>query len=290
MTEKAYKVVFLCMATVVLFCGIWQANVPYLATMTRVGDSGIELPVPMYHHVLPEGSKLLGAYAITPQELESDLQWIRDNGYNTVLPSEVEQFVNGEGELPQNPIMLSFDDGYESFYAYAYPLLEQYGMKAVVSVIGYYSDLFSESEEKHINYSHLTWNEMREMTESGLIEVGNHTYYMHQIDGRKGSARVRGEKDEEYREVLTQDLTKLQTRVEEELGVVPILFAYPFGAVGKGEPEMVAGMGFKMTLSCEEGVSHIIADDSNSLFMLKRYNREHGMTTEKYYQKATGIK
>ena len=99
-------------------------------------EEGVDVPVVMYHHVLEEDSSLLGDYVISRQELESDLQWLQKAGYTPVSPDQLIAYAAGEGELPQNPILLTFDDGYESFFANAYPLLQKYQMPAVVSVIG----------------------------------------------------------------------------------------------------------------------------------------------------------
>ena len=294
MKGKTLRLGMLCAAALVLCLGVYFANMEEAIPTGIAGqtsnavEGGVAVPVPMYHHVLNEGNKLLGNYAVTPAELEKDLQWIQENGYTTVLPSELLSYVQNGTELPEKPIMLSFDDGYENFYAYVYPLLQKYQAKAVVSVIGYYSDLYSNTEDKHLNYSHLTWDELKEMQESGLVEVGNHTYNLHKSDGkRKGCTKLKSESEEAYRTMLLEDVNTLQSRAEEMLGGRPILFAYPFGSVSKQTPSIIAEAGFQVTLSCEEGSNYVREGDPECLLMMKRTNRVHNADTSAFYEKLT---
>ena len=84
----------------------------------------------MYHHISKKTSAL-GAYVITPEQFESDLKFIKDKGYEAITTQNLVDYFDGKFELPEKPIMITFDDGYLSFYEYAYPLLKQYNMKAV---------------------------------------------------------------------------------------------------------------------------------------------------------------
>ena len=77
----------------------------------------IELLVVMYHHV-SERKNLLNKYVITPEELESDMAYLQKNGYESVLPSQLRR-----GEIPEKPVMITFDDGFLSTYKYALPIL-----------------------------------------------------------------------------------------------------------------------------------------------------------------------
>ena len=107
-----------------LFALAWPE--PESSFLPTGNQEGVDVPVAMYHHVLEEDSSLLGDYVISRQELESDLQWLQKAGYTPVSPDQLIAYAAGEGELPQNPILLTFDDGYESFFANAYPLLQKY--------------------------------------------------------------------------------------------------------------------------------------------------------------------
>lgn len=247
-------------------------------------ENTVELPILMYHHML-KSSKLLGNYTITPTEFENDLKYLKNNGYTTVQVRDLIAFCNGEAPLPEKPVMITFDDGYESVYAYAYPLLQQYGMKAVVSIIGYYTDLYSKTEDKHLNYSHLTWTELREMTESGTFEIQNHTYNMHGDNTRKGLRKKSGESEEEYRSAISADLIQVQNEVKTNLGILPTTFTYPFGYITKTSKEIVKDLGFQASFSCEEGIN-VLSGNPEELYLLMRYNRVHNQSTESFMNKV----
>ena len=248
-------------------------------------DNTIELPILMYHHML-KSSKLLGDYTITPTEFENDLKYLKEHGYTTVQVQDLISFCNGESTLPEKPVMITFDDGYESVYEYAYPLLKQYGMKAVVSIIGYYTDLYSKTEEKHINYSHLTWTQLREMVESGVFEIQNHTYNMHGNNTRRGLRKKDGETEEEYCSAISADLLQVQNEVKRNLGIAPTTFTYPFGYITKTSKQIIRDLGFQASFSCEEGIN-VLSGNPEELYLLMRYNRVHNISTEQFMNKVS---
>ena len=194
-------------------------------------------------------------------------------------------FCEEQAALPEKPVMITFDDGYESVYEYAYPLLKQYGMKAVVSIIGYYTDLYSKTEDKHINYSHLTWSQLREMTESGVFEIQNHTYNMHGSSTRKGLRKKDGETEEEYRSSVCADIIQVQNEMKKNLGITPTAFTYPFGYITKTSKEIIKDLGFQASFSCEEGIN-VLSGNPEELYLLMRYNRVHNISTEQFMNKV----
>ena len=247
-------------------------------------DNTIELPILMYHHML-KSSKLLGDYTITPTEFENDLKYLKEHGYTTIQVQDLISFCNGESTLPEKPVMITFDDGYESVYEYAYPLLKQYGMKAVVSIIGYDTDLYSKTEEKHINYSHLTWTQLREMVESSVFEIQNHTYNMHGNNTRRGLRKKDGETEEEYCSAISADLLQVQNEVKRNLGIAPTTFTYPFGYITKTSKQIIRDLGFQASFSCEAGIN-VLSGNPEELYLLMRYNRVHNISTEQFMNKV----
>ena len=101
----------------------------------------VPLPIIMYHEVKPDKS---GKDAIQPWELESDLRWLAENGYTTVVMADVIAYVRDGTPLPEKPIVLSFDDGYYNNYVYVLPLLRQYAARIVFSLLGRNTDDFTE--------------------------------------------------------------------------------------------------------------------------------------------------
>ena len=243
----------------------------------------VRVPVIMYHAVMDDTSRL-GKYVISPEELESDFKWLSENGYTAVLSEDLINYTENGAALPEKPILLTFDDGYYNNYLYAYPTAKRYGMKFVLSPIGKYADLYTETPDKSPYYAHCTWDMLREMQSSGVVEIANHTYDLHSSDGaRLGTKQLSGESLEDYTKLLTEDVTLFQQKAEENLQSKPVLFAYPFGAVSKGEPEIIKNLGFKVTLSCEERVS-TVTRAPESLYYLGRYLRPSGVNSESFFE------
>lgn len=126
--------------------------------------------------------------------------------------------------------MLTFDDGYYNNYYYALPLLEKYNCKAVISPIASVSEKFTETKDISVTYGHITFDDMKEMSDSGYVEIQNHSYDMHSLKSRKGVLPKAGESDEVYKSILTEDVVKAQTLLENATGKKPTCFVYPFGA------------------------------------------------------------
>ncbi len=248
-------------------------------------EDTVTLPIAMYHHILKEQSRL-NKYTISPDEFRQDMEYLKKNGYTPITMTELIAWSKGEGILPEKPAMITFDDGYESFHEYAYPILQEYGFKAVISVVGKYTDLYSETDDHHVRYSHCTWEQLKEMQDSGLVEVQNHTYNLHvNANGRHGSHKKPGESDEAYRKVLLEDVGKLQEKCYEYLGRYPNTFTYPFGQISKEALPTIKEMGFQAALICQEKFNHLTGDPEE-LFRLNRINRPHGSPLQSLWEKA----
>jgi len=254
----------------------------------EVETEPVRLPVLMYHHMLKE-PKRWGDYVISPQQFEKDLCTIKAQGYTAVSCQQIIDFYEQGTPLPEKPILITFDDGYESLYEYAYSLLQKYKMKAEVNIIGKYTDLYSGDVIKDVSYSHANWDQLHEMLDSGLLEIGNHTYELHsnKQGERKGVKQLNGESDEDYRKLLETDIGSLNQEMAKELSIVPTVFAYPFGAYSEGTDAILKELGFKIVLTCEEKVN--VLDRSGyqegDLIRLMRFNRASKYSSEEIFAK-----
>ena len=124
----------------------------------------------------------------------------------------------------------------------------------------------------------------REMQESGVMEIENHSYDMHDWSERRGILKKKGEDTAHYNEVLLNDLTKMQEKIQNGVGTTAQAFTYPFGAVSKDSRAIVEKMGFKVTLGCEEGVNYLTPD--NDLKELKRFNRAGNANREAFFKRV----
>ena len=248
-----------------------------------------ELYVIMYHSIVNKEYEK-GPYVITPRQFEEDLNWLKENGYETVVVADLIEFVQGKKDLPKKLIMLTFDDGNYNNMEYALPLLEQYGMKAVISVVGEYADWATQQEEEKgnpsdPNYGYLSWNHIHKLNENPHFEIQNHSYHLHVLDTRQGAGKRKGESESEYIRVLAGDLSDMQHALRENSQVEATAFVYPFGVISKESKDVIKVVGFQSSFSCYEGKNIITRFDPESLYLLKRYNRSGEISSEHFMKK-----
>mgnify|MGYP004672047195 CR=1 FL=1 len=246
---------------------------------------GVAVPVLMYHSVL-DGEGRVGDYAVTAETFRADMLWLKENGYTSVFVSELVDFVMRGVPLPPRPVVITLDDGYLNNLLYALPVLEELDMKAVISVIGRYSVEFSETPDRSPSYAHLTWDDITALAQSGLIEIGYHTYDLHELSPRHGCMKKSGESTEEYRTALSEDISRLQALLVEKCGVEPAIFAYPYGRVSKEALPVLKSLGFRAALTCESRVNYLTGEP-DELFQLGRFNRPSGISTETFMKRLS---
>lgn len=258
--------------------------ITYNESLPTISDeNGIPVPIIMYHSVLKSPKKQT-KYIVTPTQLENDLLWLKNNGYTTVFISDLIDYVYNNVDLPEKPVVITFDDGYYNNLTYLYPLLIKYGMKASISLVGSYSEEFSKTLDLNPAYAHLTWDNVKQMQASGLVEFLNHSYDMHSNDVRKGSSIIKGEDINKYKALFTSDVMKLQQILSDNCAITPNAYTYPFGHICNEAEEILKELGFLATLSCYEKVNHI-TKDPNCLYQLRRFNRSSNLSTEGFMKK-----
>lgn len=274
-------VIIIAAAALIVFGAIWiydASDSPGFAVPTN-GEPAVKLPILMYHSLTDKASNV-NTYTVPQSGFEADLKYLQDNGYTTVLMSEVIDYVDGKGDLPEKPIVLSFDDGFRNNLTIGLPLLEKYNMKAVISVVGSYSEKFAALDDKNPDYAYLDWNDIKALKDSGRIEIDNHSYNMHMLpgtkgntDSRRGAAQKSNEGKESYKKKLTEDVEKTQNMLKEFCGIEPQVFTYPYGELCKTSEITLKELGFRATLSCLEKMNYVSVGNTDSLYCMCRFLR-----------------
>ncbi|WP_295209758.1 polysaccharide deacetylase family protein [Ruminococcus sp.] len=242
---------------------------------------GVAVPIIMYHSILKDEART-GEYVITPIELEKDMLWLKNNGYTPVFVNDLIRYVKYDGELPEKPVVLTFDDGTYNYKEYLLPLLKKYDFKATVSIVGSYTDIACEEAQPNPAYSYLDWQDVTELRNSGLVEICNHSYDMHNLGERRGVMQLENETYEKYRKVFLRDTTKLQDLCDEHCGFQPNVYTYPFGINCESSRRLVKNMGFEASLGVEGKMNYIVKGDESCLFDLNRYNRSGMENTNQF--------
>uniref|UniRef100_UPI003F598232 poly-beta-1,6-N-acetyl-D-glucosamine N-deacetylase PgaB n=1 Tax=Stenotrophomonas cyclobalanopsidis TaxID=2771362 RepID=UPI003F598232 len=226
------------------------------------------------------------AYAVSTQNFAAHLDWLSAHGYHPISLSQLIKASRGEAQLPPRPVLLTFDDGLRSVYSRVYPLLRAYNYPALVAVITDYVDM---APGRTIDYGYrafghddfLTWDQLREMQSSGLIELASHTDNQHHgvqsnPQGNQTPAVItriydpktqRYETAQEYESRLRDDLALSVKRIQKELGVPPKAIVWPYAAYNKLSNDIAEQLGMPVSFDLE-GRSTPVTSDLHGLARL----------------------
>lgn len=171
-----------------------------MATPKVQGNKNVPI---LYYHAVNDTIEGMAELFVSPKEFEKQMEYLKQNNY-TVIGFEDLAHV----DAVQNPVIITFDDGYEDNYTYAYPVLKKYGFKATIFVVG---DIIG-------NPSILNRNQMTEMKD--LISFQGHTMTHQNLTKLKP-------------EEIEWELTESNKQIEAITGKTVHSFAYPEGHYNK---------------------------------------------------------
>ncbi len=237
----------------------------------------------MYHSILKDPART-GEYVVTPQSFENDLKYLSQKGYTAVSPEEIAAFADGKGTLSEKSVLITFDDGHLNNITYALPLLEKYGMRAVVNPTGAFTVQSEKENDPNPAYAYMTREDAVALTEGGVFSVGCHTYNMHSMNGRRGAAKNSGESEEEYVRIFAEDTDKWL----DIFGGGHLVYAYPYGAMSREGFGVLRERGFRIILTCRETGNIVTSDGSmkDELIIIDRYNRSGLVQTDEFMEKC----
>ena len=191
----------------------------------------VALPILEYHHLttgVPENDMTVSQTAFRDQ-----LAGLMALGYTPVDIWQLRDFTTKGAPLPEKPILVTLDDGYESNYDLALPVLEALGCKATIFTIGISMGKDTYKDTGRAMNPHFSLEQARQMEQTGLVTVANHGYNFHEVQGldpdpiRQGILPREGESDEDYAAFLTEDTQKMFDLLGPAAGFV----SYPYGHV-----------------------------------------------------------
>ncbi|VDL06679.1 hemin storage protein [Bordetella pertussis] len=194
-------------------------------------------------------------------------------GFNLISMQQIIDSRAGVRPLPPRPILLTFDDGYASTYTKVFPLLKKFNYPAVVAVVTSWTDapagtkirLSPKIEVPHDFF--MTWAQLREMAQSGLVELASHSHNLHRgvLANPQGNeqpaassrqylpASGRYENDAEYRARVRQDLKTSADLIREHTGVTIRSIVWPYGAHNRDTDQVAAEVGLNIGLTLQPG-------------------------------------
>jgi peptidoglycan/xylan/chitin deacetylase (PgdA/CDA1 family) len=204
----------------------------------------VDLPILVYHHVVPgraSGSELTRTLFVTPGGFEQQLKYLKENGYQTVSFADLADCLEYGVTLPERPVILSFDDGWENQFQYGFPLLQKYGFTGTFYVVTGYVD--------HQNF--MTTDQLKTMIAAGMT-IGSHTRSHPALPSLGGGQRLKDE------------IAGSKTWLEQQLGVPIDTFAYPYGLYTASVVAATKAAGYR-TARTVDGGTHNTTDNMETL-------------------------
>ncbi len=267
----------------------------WLPAGARAADE--KLTVLSYHEIAEASEALDRDYAVTPTMFVRQMDWLRNNGYHFVTVDDLLADEAGRKPLPDKAVLITFDDGYRTMYDHAWPILKAWKIPAVVAVVGVWED-----DRTTVNYDGkiiprdklMSWKELRELADSGLVEIGSHSFDLHR--GIKGNPQgneqpaattrqwldaSRGyEAESAYRKRIENDLAKSSSDIKAHIGRAPRVIAWPYGRYNDISREAAMRRGMTIGLTLDDGANvadtplwrlrRILVDSTMGLWELNR--------------------
>ena len=252
-----------------------------LLRVTSVYAAQNQYTVLAYHHVIEEkvDPKVDDKYlpqTIRVETMVAHFNWLKINGYTVISFQDVLDARAGKKTLPAKSVLLTFDDGYESFYRLVFPLLKLYRYPAVLAVMGKWIDTpenemvgYGSEQSLQRNYF-LTWAQIKQLHDSGLVEIASHSYNLHHAElsssekSQQPAAVTPIWKDgqfetlAQYQERVVADLKKSSDEIKRRIGVAPRIMVWPYGRFSELTTKIAAqtGMVDQFTLQ-DEGLNEV---------------------------------
>ena len=212
---------------------------------------------------------------ISQEHFVEQMEYLRTHGYNPVSLDDILKAREGKKELPKNPVLLTFDDAYISYYNFVVPILEKFGYPLILAFVVSFSDNPPEGLPEPL----MTWDQLREVASKRLVEVASHTYDLHKgiqynPQGNIGSAvAVRTynpntktyETEKEYRARIEADFSAQDALFLKKLRFKPRALVWPYGWYNAISTEVAQKAGYLFGFTTKEGFAHI-----NRLYEINR--------------------
>jgi len=207
------------------------------------------VPILLYHHIgfSPKDSE----YYVSPDAFESQMNYLYTHGYRTISVEQLTQAIHFGAQLPSRPILLTFDDGGETVYTEALPIMQSYGFTGTAYIVYNYigAGLFMDRDQ------------IRELYNAGW-EIGSHSTSHLDLTTRPGKQE--------------DEIVSSRRRLESYLDLPVRSFAYPFGAYDSDSLRLVKFAGYISAM----GLGDQSVQGKGNIFYLYRQSITAGTTLE----------
>jgi len=240
-------------------CGMWKSGVPKEDAVNMAEASSIKVKDPNFkpgtaivhrdadvEYSVPEGVSILMYHMIgdmknnsavmTEDNLRIQMQYLKDHGYHPITMQELYDYVTKGEKLPSKPVCITFDDGYLDSYTIVYPMMKEFG---------YPWTLFLITDDVGKSYNRMTWEQLKEMADSGAVTIANHTLSHPKLH----NLPARAEKENE--------IIGANKALKYHLGIDNLWFAYPYGDYDDEVIDICKKAGIKLAVTTDAGRVHV---------------------------------
>lgn len=192
------------------------------------------IPVLCYHRFDDRHEKL----SVPEKKFRRQMQYLKDNNYNVIPLSWLIEFLEGKRALPEKSVVITIDDGYESTYDTALPVLQDFHFPATVFL---YTDFLNASDA-------LKWTQIKEMHRSGLVEFQPHSSSHPNLTKKQPR-----ESEAEYSQRINEEIRRPAEKIQHNLNNVMHTYAYPFGDSNDLVIDKLQTQSYKLGMTVQPG-------------------------------------
>lgn len=266
-------------------CGMWKSGVPKEDAVNMAEASSVKVKDPNFkpgtaivhrdadvEYSVPEGVSILMYHMIgdmknnsavmTEDNLRIQMQYLKDHGYHPITMQELYDYVTKGEKLPSKPVCITFDDGYLDSYTIVYPMMKEFG---------YPWTLFLITDDVGKSYNRMTWEQLKEMADSGAVTIANHTLSHPKLH----NLPTRAEKENE--------IIGANKALKYHLGIDNLWFAYPYGDYDDEVIDICKKAGIKLAVTTDAGRVHV----GNYPYDLKRVYIGNNVSLARFMERLT---
>ena len=214
-----------------------------------VRSQNARVPVIMYHDIIAERGPGSVWFDCTTEEFTKQMEWLVEQGAQPISLEALHRHLTRGEPVPENAIVLTFDDNYQGFFDNAYPILKQYNFPAAMFV---HTNFVGDKQNAHPK---MDWDTLRVLDKEGLVTIASHT-----LSHPEDMSRLPLETQE-------NELRESKALLESELGHPVPYFAYPNGKGDKETFEAARLAGYTMAFTIRNG----LAEESPGILAVNRY-------------------
>ena len=281
MVNKSIRISLMVIGWLLMTCALRAETIPFLPPEAR--------PQPEANKPWPQNKFLVLAYhdveddaadqrylAVRTSALNDQIGWLLHNGYKAVSVQNILDANAGLITLPPKAFLLSFDDGYSSFYTRVWPLLKAWNVPALWAPVGSWVDM---PGQKKVDFGGLmtprerfaTWEMVRELAQSPLVEIGAHTWASHYgIQANPQGSREpavanrfydkasgRYESDQQFHQRIDTDVRKVSDKIADVTGKAPRAWVWPYGAANGTSLAIAKNRGYQLAFTLGDGLGDV---------------------------------